>query len=262
MKLLILSDIHDDIWADAGRNPFESAEDLFRDLDHLVIAGDLSNKPKVRWKYAFERLARLLPLDRVSIFPGNHDFYDFRLDGEERLEQIASSFGVKYKQKKSLTFGSTRILCATLWTDLSLGHDGADNNNEVVEQMNDYRYIRVAAKGYRRLTPADVFAKHQDHLKWLDQQLGEEFDGQTFVATHHAPHPSVLTSGAGSLAAAYASDLSGLIAKHSPSRWYFGHCHGSQNAKIGATHMINVSLGYPEEMTVPAARIRELIFEV
>ncbi|WP_341367193.1 hypothetical protein [Yoonia sp. BS5-3] len=59
MKLLILSDLHDDFWAEANRNPFEGLQDLMGELDHLVIAGDLSNKPKVRWKFAFERLSRL-----------------------------------------------------------------------------------------------------------------------------------------------------------------------------------------------------------
>lgn len=77
LKLLILSDLHDDFWADANRNPFEGVEDLVGELDHLVIAGNLSNKPKVRWKSALHRLSRLLPMDRVSLLPGNHDYFDF-----------------------------------------------------------------------------------------------------------------------------------------------------------------------------------------
>lgn len=112
MRLLVLSDLHDDFWADSGRNPFAGIERLIEGVDHLILAGDLSNKPKVRWKYAFERLSQLLPLCKVSVFPGNHDFYDFRLDGEGRLEQIASEFEVGYAQKKQLIFGRTRILCA------------------------------------------------------------------------------------------------------------------------------------------------------
>ena len=99
--------------------------------------------------------------------------------------------------------------------------------------MNDYRYIRVAAKGYRRLAPVDVLETHRDHLGWLDQKLGETFDGQTFVVTHHAPHPAVLPDGGGRLAAAYASDLSALLEKHAPARWYFGHSHDAQNVKLG-----------------------------
>ena len=34
------------------------------------------------------------------------------------------------------------------------------------------------------------------------------------------------------------------------------------NAKVGNTQLINVSLGYPEEVADPAACIRDLIFEI
>ncbi len=262
MRLLVLSDLHDDFWADSGRNPFSGIKDLIGDLDHLLLAGDISNKPKVRWRYAFERLSQLLSLSKVSVFPGNHDFYDFRLDGEDRLEQIASEFGVGYTQKKQLVFGATRILCTTLWTDLELGAGGAVNQDQVSMQMNDYRHIRIASKGYRRLMPSDVVATHRDHLSWLDQALCHPFDGETFVATHHAPHPGVLDDFPQTLAPAYASDLSDLILKYRPSRWFFGHCHGVKNARVGDTQLINVSLGYPNEVPDPAVRIRELILEI
>lgn len=262
MKLLILSDLHDDFWADSGRDPFRGIEHLIGDLDHLLLAGDLTNKPKVRWKYAFERLSKLLSLSKVSVFAGNHDFYDFRLDGEDRLEQIAASFGVQYVQKKQLIFGSTRILCATLWTDLELGAGRFINDDHVSARMNDYKHIRVASKGYRKLRPSDVVAVHRDHLSWLDQTLGNVFDGQTFVATHHAPHPAVLEDLPGNLAAPYASDLSHLIFNHQPARWFFGHSHGAKNTSVGTTQLINVSLGYPDEVANPATRIEDLIFEI
>lgn len=262
MKLLVLSDLHDDFWADSGRNPFAGVESLIADVDHLLLAGDLSNKPKVRWKYAFERLSELLPLSRVSIFPGNHDFYDFRLDGEDRLEQIASKFEVGYVQEKQLIFGRTRILCATLWTDLELGAGSAINQEKISTRMNDYRYIRVAEKGYRKLRTSDVVSKHKNHLRWLEKSMSEPFDGETLVATHHAPHPSVLDSFSNDLAAAYASDLGELILRHQPARWFFGHSHTARNGRVGETQLINVSLGYPDEVLDPAARIKDLIFEI
>ncbi len=58
MKLLVLADLHDDFWADCGRNPFADVESLIADVDHLLLSGDLSNKPKVCWKYAFESSVR------------------------------------------------------------------------------------------------------------------------------------------------------------------------------------------------------------
>lgn len=64
------------------------------------------------------------------------------------------------------------------------------------------------------------------------------------------------------IAAACASDLSELILKHRPERWFFGHCHGVRNSIVGNTQLINVSLGYSDEIADPAARIRDLIFEI
>lgn len=262
MKLLILSDLHDDFWSESGRDPFDGTEEEVGELDHLILAGDVANKPKVRWKFAFERLSKILPLDRVSVFPGNHDFYDFRIDGEDRLEQIAESFGVQYVQKQQLVLGDIRVLCATLWTDLELGLDRTLNAAHIASKMNDYKKIRVAGKGYRKLWPSDVVARHRDHRSWLENALNTEFDGLTFVATHHAPHPSVLEDYADGVSAAYASDLSDLIRRHEPDRWFFGHCHGVRNGAVGKTQLLNVSLGYPEEVTDPADRIRGLIFDV
>ena len=207
-------------------------------------------------------LSELLPLSRVSVFPGNHDFYGFRFDGEDRLAQIASEFGVGYAQKKQLDFGRTRILWATLWTDLELGAGSAINQEHISARMNDYKHIRVAAKGYGRLRTTDVITRHRDHLMWLEQALSEPFDGETFVATHHSPHPSVLDDFSDEIAAAYASDLSALILKYRPERWFFGHCYGVKNARVGGTQLINVSLGYPDEVADPADRIQDLTFEL
>lgn len=262
MRVLILSDLHDDFWAECGRNPFEGVEGLVSDVDHILLAGDLSNKPKIRWKRAFERLSHLLPLDCVSVFPGNHDFYDFRIDGEDRLEEIATSLGVSYVQKQQLEFGSSRILCATLWTDFEVGPGSAVNKGVVASRMNDYKKIRVAARGYRRLRPSDVVSLHKCHLKWLSDKLSEPFDGPTFVATHHAPHPAVLRKRSEGLEAAYASDLSNLILQHRPKAWFFGHSHDAVSMKLGETELRNVSLGYPDEVFDPSNRIKGCIFEV
>jgi len=262
VRVLVLSDLHDDFWAECQRDPFEGIEDTIASLDHLVLAGDLANKPTVRWKYAFERLSRLLPLDRVSVFPGNHDFYDFRIDGEDRLEEIAASFGVAYVQKKELRLGDARILCATLWTDLELGGDSALITRTVAERMNDYRKIRVASKGYRKLRPSDTVAIHRDHLKWLIEALGRPFDGRTFVATHHAPCSEVLSDWGEGLDAAYASDLSAVIEAYQPDGWFFGHSHDAKDLTMGRTMLRNVALGYPDEVREPARRIQGLVFDM
>ncbi len=262
MRVLVLSDLHDDFWFERNRNPFEGIEQSIAELDHLLLAGDVSNKPKVRWKYAFERLSHILPLDRVSVLPGNHDFYDFRFDGEDRLEEIAASFGVAYVQKKQIILNETRILCATLWTDFELGLGSEINKRLIATKMNDYKKIRVASRGCGKLWPTDVVARHRDHLNWLNETLGQPFNGKTCVATHHAPYQGVLQRYSEGLDAAYASDLSKLINTHNPDSWFFGHSHDARDLTLGKTNLRDVSLGYPDDVFDPGSRIESLIFEV
>ena len=86
-KILILADLHHDFWQEAGKDPLANAD--FSGVDLLLIAGYLSNKAHVRWKYALASIGQHIDLSKVCIFPGNHDYYDGRLDREDKLEAIA-----------------------------------------------------------------------------------------------------------------------------------------------------------------------------
>ncbi len=262
MRVMILSDLHDDFWAACKRDPFSGLEELMSGLDRLVLAGDISNKPRVRWKYAFERLSKLISLDKIAVFPGNHDFYDFVIDDENRLREIARSFGVTYVQKDELLLGGSRLLCATLWTDFELGPGIALNKAIVASRMNDYKKIRVASQEYRKLRPSDIISRHRDHRAWLEEKLSIPHPGPTLVATHHAPHPDVLNVYSDHLDAAYASDLEEMIRKFEPAIWFFGHCHDAKNITLGNTRLVNVALGYPDEVGNPAKRLQNCIFEL
>ena len=54
MKSLIIGDLHLDLWTEAGRDPFAalSAAEWSR-IEAVVIAGDLTNKPRIRWNTRF-----------------------------------------------------------------------------------------------------------------------------------------------------------------------------------------------------------------
>jgi Icc-related predicted phosphoesterase len=265
MKILALADLHDDFWSERKRDPFLNAGSTLSDLNGIILAGDIANKPKVRWKYAFARLREHFPGIPVWAFPGNHDFYDFHFDEEDRLERIANECGVTYAQKKILHLGSTRILCATLWTDLEIGPGRLDNEVFLPREMNDYRYIRVAAGGYRKLRPSDVIHRHRDHLTWMTQALAEPFDGRTIVITHHAPHPGALRGLSDQQVAGYASDLTPLLlGETAPALWLHGHCHAAESLIVGRTEVRPISLGYPFETKDAdiAARLARAIIEV
>lgn len=262
MKILALSDLHADFWEDDERDPFAGLAKEISQLDALILAGDITNKPKTRWIPALKRLGELIDPGRIHIFPGNHDFYQFRIDGEDRLAELAAQAGVHYANCTSLDLGDVRFLCTTLWTDFTLPPGRIANESFIPTRMNDFRLIRVAGSGYRKLTPCDVVSRHLAQKTWLVQELSQPFPGRTVVVTHHAPHPDVFGAVPDfdpDLAAAYASDLSETIESFKPDEWLFGHTHGSADLVIGQTRLRNISLGYPFQVTDPQARIRSLI---
>lgn len=261
MRALVLADLHYDFWAEAKRDPFAGIEAEMAELDLLILAGDITNKPKIRWKQAFARLAEMVDPAKTHVFPGNHDFYQWRLDAEDRLADFAAEAGVHYANSKAIVAGQTRFLCATLWTDLELGPGRLVNETRIPARMNDYKHIRLAASGFGPARPHHFVALHRQHKAWLEMRLVTPFDGQTVVVTHHAPHPGVLADYADGLDAAYASDLEEMILAHNPAEWLFGHCHDAKPLTVGTTDLANVSLGYPDDVADPAARIASLIRE-
>ncbi|OOY26435.1 hypothetical protein BMI90_17685 [Thioclava sp. L04-15] len=242
-KTLIVADLHLDMWAEAGRDALARLD--FSDVGLMIIAGDLTNKPKVRWRRALEVIGQRIDLERVYVVPGNHDYYHHALDGDDRLEQIARDAGANFAQKREIILRSKRYLCCTLWTDFQTGTGTLESRDmEARERMNDYRYIRVASAGYRKARPADTIARHRDHLSWLRSKLAERFDGETAVVTHHAPIVGALPAGQ-TLSWCYASDLKDLILECQPDEWLFGHTHHPAEIMVGTTRVANVSVGYP-----------------
>lgn len=253
MNVLITADLHLDLWADAGRDPFAGILPVLRDLDALIIAGDLANDPKRNWPLALTRIARLVSPARIWVIPGNHDYYGATLD-DDVLVRIASGAGVNFAQKRVLTFGSCRILCCTLWTDFALLGDPEVAMERAAMAMPDYGRIRRDDGDL--ITPGDTVALHRDHLDWLTRKIAKPWQGQTIVITHHAPSAAV-SGPVSALSPAFASDLDGWIGTHRPDYWFFGHTHRPLSTRIRGAPAVNVSLGYPDE--VPEAGEAELL---
>lgn len=176
--------------------------------------------------------------------PGNHDYYDFRIDDEVRLAEIAEKHGASFLQKSELISGRRRIMCVTLWTDFEVYGDRAANMQTASQVMSDYRYIKVARNNFRRLTPAQTAATHAEHRSWLLERLSEPFDGETIVISHHAPHRRAL-SAEPAFGPCYASDLEEIIMTFRPLRWLFGHTHHRTTFRVGDTELRNISVFYP-----------------
>ena len=244
-RALILADLHWDHWRQAGVDPFAGlGSDFWNSLDLVILAGDISNKAFIRWPQVFAWFGERMDLAKLHAFPGNHDPYNGKIDREDKLIAACEQAGVAYAQRKVMHLGNHRFLCCTLWTDMTLGGDQASNMAKAERVMNDYRLIRVSSDGFRRLQPRDTVALHRADLAWLETQLSLPFDGETIVVTHHAPIPP---ESAQDMDAAYGSDLTGLIEKHQPKQWLFGHTHRAQVRMIVRCAVRNVSLGYPDE---------------
>lgn len=251
MPVLVIADLHLDMWLQAGRDPFAALSlELLGSLDAMIVAGDLSNKPKTRWSHMIRHLARYVPADRIHVLPGNHDFFDHVLDGDDRLAEICTGSGANFSQKSVVAIGDTRFLCCTLWTDFQLHGDPGRAMMAAQRDMNDYRYIRLAGAGFRRIRPSDTAYIHADHRAWLEEQLALPFLGKTVVVTHHCPHPRMVGERRGDLDAVYGSNLLPMIERYAPDAWLFGHTHWRVEGVVGRTTVRNVSLAYPDQ--VPA----------
>ncbi len=247
-NVLVLADLHLDEWLDKERDPFALLDPAkLASLEALIIAGDLSNKPKVRWPRMLAHLGQYVPLPRIYVLPGNHDYYDHVLDGDDRFARICTEVGAHFAQKRAIIIGGTRYLCCTLWTDFAIGGSVEEGMHHAGKCMHDYKYIRMESGRYRRIHPIDVARVHADHRAWLEARLSEPFEGRTIVVTHHAPLGACLQD-EHSIASAYASDLSQLIDTYQPDQWLYGHTHHPCVLQRGRTEIRNISIGYPHDV--------------
>ena len=247
MKILFLGDLHADRWADAGRDPVAPIARVLREVDLLVLAGDVHNVADGGWDETVEALSRHVDPSRIVIVPGNHDYYGERLGDDERLGEIARRCGANLLQKGVMTFGDLRVLGCTLWTDFSLGGDQAGSMRAATDTP-DCRFILNGRNG-GRVTPRDVARVFCDHLAWLDRELSRPWAGRTLVVTHHGASPAVTGGKRREGDAGFVTDLDRLILKRRPDVWMSAHTHRHLRGRVGDTDVRNVSLGYPWEVS-------------
>lgn len=248
MKILVLGDVHYDLWRRSSRGALAVAAPEIRGLDALILIGDLAGSPERGWPDLFEYLRGLIDPARIWVMPGNHDYYGFRLDGDDRLQELAERAGANFLQKSALELGGVRFLACTLWSDFWLRGKGMREQDMVTaaRAMNDYLQIRTCAGG-PVARPADTAAIFEDHRGWLSERLDEPYSGRTVVLTHHSPSPGAVGK-IDEVTPAFCSDLDDLILEAEPDLWLFGHTHRHLEATVGRTRLRNVSLGYPKEV--------------
>jgi Icc-related predicted phosphoesterase len=230
MKIHVLSDLH-----------IEFGEFLIPDAnaDVIVLAGDIGvGLEGLEWLHKQQ-------IHKPIIYvPGNHEFYrhDISLLNDMR-EHVASNIHIL--NDGAVEIDGIRFLGCTLWTDFELLGE-ADKYfaiQHAKENMADFSLIRNNGKAF---TPEDSIALHRQSRDWLSFMLGESFDGQTVVVTHHAPssgsvHPRFANN---LLNPAFASKLEDLMDRSRVSLWVHGHMHDAFDYEVYGTRIVCNPCGY------------------
>lgn len=239
MRLLVLSDLHLEVWRDFAPR-FDTAASQ---PDVVVLAGDIHTKARApAWA------AQIFPDTPVLYVSGNHEFYGEALDrmGETIRLECAKYSNVHYLDCDEYVLKGVRFLGVTLWTDFLLF--GSDLMRDVMMDagrvMNDYQRIRVASAGYRKLRPLDTAQLHVEQRSWIERKLGESFPGPTVVISHMAPsRQSVVVEYASDpVSGAFASNLDELV--RLATVWIHGHTHTSLDYRVGQCRVVANPLGY------------------
>lgn len=239
MRLLVLSDLHLEIWRD-----FAPKFDVtVSKPDIVILAGDIHTKARApSWA------ASVFPSIPVLYVSGNHEFYGGTLDEASAAIRDACELypDIHYLDCDEFVIHGVRFLGVTLWTDFELF--GSDNRPGTMidagNVMNDYEQIRIGSAGFRKVRPLDTAQLHAKQRAWLDERLNVPFEGPTVVISHMAPSRKSVTPEyqADPVSAAFASDLEDLVKK--ANIWIHGHTHTSFDYLLGKCRVVANPLGY------------------
>ncbi|MDB5824571.1 MAG: metallophosphoesterase [Herminiimonas sp.] len=240
MRLLILSDLHLEIWKQYA----PEIDTSISRPDVVILAGDISTGAEgVRW--AAEKFVGT----PVLYVAGNHEFYRHKVQPMQ-LEIAAAcdaSGNVIFFNGATCEIAGVRFVGCTLWTDFALFGDETRRDAMLFARhaISDYYVIKTEFRsGFRRLRPVDTARWHAEQRLWLRQQLDEEHGGKTVVVTHMAPSRKSVVArfAADKFSAAFASNLDDMVER--ADLWVHGHMHDSLDYTIGHCRVVCNPLGY------------------
>lgn len=263
MRLAVCSDLHLEFGAGTLTNEEGAdilvlagdvcvAEDLKRyPADHVHGGGQLSPRFVAAMIYRDFFLDCAKQFKHVVYVLGNHEHYEGEFDASHailRAELAAIAPNIHLLEREAVELEGTLFIGMTLWTDMFKGDAMAQYRAQ--EKMSDYRVIRVAGKGYRKLRPLDTMHEHYQGVRFLQATLTqnrEKTARPVVVVSHHAPCAmSIADCYRGDmLNAAYYSELSELIFDNPEIQlWCHGHLHNPSDYVLGATRVVCQPRGY------------------
>lgn len=245
LKIQVLSDIHTE------RDVYKFNPDYYKtDADIIIVAGDIAHLLSVG-----ETLYTLFQDKPVIFVMGNHEHYQtgYPIDTDIRL--LKAEFNMANKEGfTNITFLdddvhiinvkgiNIRCVGGTLWTDFNLYHNPQREMNMARYGMNDYRYI-IGRNGL--LTPEETRDRHLKTYDVIKNTLETDFDGPTFVVTHHLPSLRAVKPRykKDKMSASFASSLDDLLNKNA-TLWCFGHTHDTSVFRSHQTLFVCNPEGY------------------
>lgn len=250
MKMLILSDLHNDVHA---MEPVVDGVRIDTDADVVVLAGDIHEGvlAPIWARQAF-------PNKEIVFVAGNHEFYGrYWRRNLRRIRLKSDRLGIHFLENEAVELHGIRFLGCTLWTDFCL--NGTERQSESMRHaqrlMTDFRRIRLDRKPgenwdsreFRsvRLVPELTLRRHKESVDWLDRQLDSGDPKRIVVVTQHPPLSRSIPDQFkhDPLSPAYASNLPNLLGRS--AIWIHGHVHDNVDYTEGNTRVICNPRGYP-----------------
>lgn len=268
MKIKLVSDLHLE-FSDCYVNNNEGADVLILGGD-IMIAQDLHDHMELlsagwggpdleglgrrqaaaqRYRDFLKRCAFQFP--HVIYIAGNHEFYNgkFYAGIDYLRDECAKYPNVYFLERDTKIIDDVVFVGGTLWTDMNKGDPLT--MHAIADMMNDFRITRNEKRGYAKMSPQDVVARHRQTLDYFRLVLAEHKDKKCVVVGHHSPsHQSVHPQYAHEtlMNGGYHSDLSEFILDHPQVKlWTHGHTHHPFDYMIGETRIVCNPRGYEND---------------
>lgn len=223
MKLQILSDLH----LDTAMSRLRKVE-----ADLTLLAGDHGHGLTPRLRAFLDH-----PRNPVLAVLGNHDYYGQDWErGRELWQGVTRQAGVTLLDPGVYDHGPFRLLGCTLWSGFNWSEErnlgGTFNHQETLsllpQMLNDFRVIGYGGDK-RPLSPQDMQARHQEEVRWLeDQKAQARREGRRIIVmTHFSPsRRSIADQYRGNRLNPYFSNACEYLTRD-VELWVHGHTHSS-----------------------------------